>query len=150
MVATDQATKGRLIYTDGACQGNPGPGGWGYVILDDGTAGAERCGGERKTTNNRMEMQAVIEALRALRKGEEVTIYTDSTYLKNGITSWIHKWKRNGWKTSAGQPVKNDDLWREMLQLTEPRAVTFRWVKGHAGNRWNERADELARKGIPR
>jgi len=134
------------IYTDGACSGNPGPGGWGALILDGGDE-REICGGEAQTTNNRMEMLAAIEALRAVPDNKPVRLYTDSQYLKNGITQWIAGWKRNGWRTSAKKPVKNKDLWEALDTLVAGRTIDWRWVKGHAGDAGNERADELARQG---
>lgn len=134
------------IYTDGACSGNPGPGGWGALIMADDDR-IELYGGEANTTNNRMEMTAVIEALLATGDASDVTIITDSQYVKNGITSWIEGWKRKGWKTAAGKPVKNQDLWRRLDDLTQNRLIDWRWVKGHAGEPGNERADALARKG---
>ena len=133
------------IFTDGACSGNPGPGGWGVLIIDGATR-TEMNGGEPETTNNRMEMRAAIEALKATGDAP-VILHTDSQYLKNGINEWIHGWKRNGWKTSARKPVKNKDLWQELDALTEGRAIDWRWVKGHNGHPGNERADELARLG---
>ncbi len=132
------------IFTDGACSGNPGPGGWGVLIID-GDDERELFGGESATTNNRMEMQAVIEALKATTG--PITLYTDSQYVKNGITDWINGWKRNGWKTSARKPVKNKDLWIAIDELAATRQIDWRWVKGHAGHDGNERADELARRG---
>ena len=132
------------IFTDGACSGNPGPGGWGVLIIEDG-AERELFGGDRETTNNRMEMQAVIEALKAT--AGPVVLYTDSQYVKNGICDWINGWKRNGWKTAAKKPVKNKDLWVEIDRLADGRSIDWRWVKGHAGHDGNERADELARRG---
>ncbi|MEE4174906.1 MAG: ribonuclease HI [Xanthomonadales bacterium] len=137
------------LYTDGACSGNPGPGGWGALLLY-GDHRRELCGGEPETTNNRMELQAVIEGVRALKRAVPITIYTDSTYVMKGITEWISGWKRNGWKTAAKKPVKNEDLWRELDAVLEGHDVQWRWVRGHAGNAGNERADELAREGIPR
>ena len=134
------------IYTDGACSGNPGPGGWGFVIFNDKDP-IERYGGESETTNNRMEMMAVIEALKILDSDGPVQLYTDSQYVKNGINDWINSWKRNGWKTAAKKPVKNKDLWLEIDRLVEEHAIEWRWVKGHAGDPGNERADELARMG---
>jgi len=133
------------IYTDGACAGNPGPGGWGALIIEDG-AQREISGGEPDTTNNRMEMVAAIEALKATTGA--VRIYTDSQYLKNGLLEWMPRWKRNGWKTSDGKPVKNRDLWDLLNQLTEGRRVEWRWVRGHNGHAGNERADALAREGL--
>ena len=137
------------IYTDGACSGNPGPGGWGAVLEFDGKR-KEICGGEAATTNNRMEMTAAIRALEAVKPGYAggVTLYTDSTYLLKGITEWIHGWKRRGWKTSAKKPVLNADLWKELDALNAAREVEWRWVKGHAGDPGNERADELANQGM--
>ncbi len=137
------------IYTDGACSGNPGPGGWGVFIIEDGET-RELCGGEAETTNNRMEMTAAIEALRATRGADAVRLHTDSQYLKNGITQWMAGWKRNGWKTASRQPVKNQDLWRALDEQCAGRVIDWRWVKGHAGDFGNERADELARAGMPR
>ena len=135
------------IYTDGACSGNPGPGGWGVLIID--AAGeTELFGGERDTTNNRMEMMAVVEALQATACAPAIKIYTDSQYVKNGITTWIHGWKRNGWKTAAKKPVKNEDLWRELDDEVARHKVNWHWVKGHSGNPDNELADELANRGV--
>lgn len=135
------------IFTDGACSGNPGPGGWGVLIRQ---SGEERtlCGGEPDTTNNRMEMQAAIEALRSVPEGGKAAIVTDSSYVKNGITSWISGWKRRGWKTADNKPVKNQDLWQMLDELQATRKIDWRWVKGHAGNEGNEKADELARDGM--
>ena len=135
------------IYTDGACSGNPGPGGWGALLRFDGNE-KELKGGARETTNNRMEMTAAIEALSALKRCCRVRLHTDSTYLKDGITSWIHNWKRNGWKTAAKKPVKNEDLWRQLDALLADHEIEWHWVKGHAGHPENERADELAREGM--
>jgi ribonuclease HI len=137
------------LYTDGACSGNPGPGGWGALLLY-GDHRRELSGGETSTTNNRMELQAVIEGVRALKRSVPLTIYTDSVYVMKGITEWIAGWKRNGWRTAAKKPVKNEDLWRELDSVLEGHDVQWRWVKGHAGDPGNERADELARAGIPR
>ena len=139
------------IYTDGACSGNPGPGGWGAVLINDSLR-KEISGGEARTTNNRMELTAAIEALRRLKTPCKVDLYTDSAYLKNGITAWIESWKLNGWKRRVGKrllPVKNADLWRELDRLASIHRVTFHWVAGHAGDPENERADELARSAIP-
>jgi len=136
------------IYTDGACSGNPGPGGWGALMRFNGHE-KEMCGGENDTTNNRMEMMAVIKALEALTKPSQVKIYTDSKYVMDGITKWIDGWKARGWKTAAKKPVKNKDLWQEIDQAVNKHSVEFEWVKGHAGHPDNERADELARAGIP-
>ncbi len=136
------------IYTDGACSGNPGPGGWG-VLLRSGKHEKELCGGEAETTNNRMEMMAVIKALEALKKTSDVTLYTDSKYVMQGITEWIDGWKAKNWKTASKKPVKNKDLWQQIDSLVQKHNVEFQWVKGHAGHPDNERADELARAGIP-
>ena len=135
-----------VIYTDGACSGNPGPGGWGAVLLADGNE-KEMHGGDPATTNNRMELMAAIVALEALKRPVAVTLYTDSKYLLDGITKWIKGWQRNGWKTSAKQPVKNADLWRRLTEAMNGHHIAWKWVKGHAGDPGNERADELARKG---
>src|SRR5512135_2437649 len=136
-----------VIYTDGACSGNPGPGGWG-VVLRGGGREKEMHGGDPLTTNNRMELMAAIQALEALQRPATVTLHTDSKYLLDGITKWIHGWQRNGWLTSAKKPVKNDDLWRRLIVAMNGHEVSWRWVKGHAGDPGNERADELARHGI--
>jgi ribonuclease HI len=135
-----------VIYTDGACSGNPGPGGWGAVMEWSGTE-KELHGGEPATTNNRMELMAAIQALEALNRPAEVTLYTDSKYLLDGITKWIKGWQRNGWKTAAKQPVKNADLWRRLTEAIDGHDIDWKWVKGHAGDPGNERADELARLG---
>ena len=135
------------IYTDGACSGNPGPGGWGVLMLWNGHE-KELYGGEAETTNNRMEMMAVIKALEALKKSSEVTLYTDSKYVLQGITEWLPGWKAKNWKTASKKPVKNQDLWQEIDSLTQEHTVDFVWVKGHDGNPGNERADALARQGI--
>jgi ribonuclease HI len=135
------------IYTDGACKGNPGPGGWG-AYLRYGEHEKELFGGEAHTTNNRMELLGVISALAALTRACEVTIHTDSQYVKNGIETWIHGWKKNGWKTAAKQPVKNEDLWKQLDEQVARHTVQWRWVKGHAGNPGNERADQLANRGV--
>ena len=136
-----------VIYTDGACSGNPGPGGWGVLLRWNGTE-KELCGGDRQTTNNRMELTAAIQALEALRRPAQVRLHTDSTYVLNGITKWITGWQRNGWQTSAKKPVKNADLWQRLAAAISAHEVTWIWVKGHAGDPGNERADELARLGI--
>ena len=136
-----------VIYTDGACKGNPGPGGWGALLEYDGHR-KELFGGEPHTTNNRMELVAVIRALEALKRESDVAIYTDSQYVKNGIEAWIHAWKRNGWKTSDKKPVKNEDLWRELDELATRHRISWHWVRGHDDNPGNERADELANQGV--
>lgn len=137
------------IYTDGACKGNPGPGGWG-VLLQAGAARKELYGGELGTTNNRMELQAVIEALLALKRPCDVALYLDSEYVRKGITEWIHNWKAKGWRTAAKQPVKNVELWQRLDQLVHQSGhrIAWHWVKGHAGNPGNERADALANLGV--
>ncbi|MCL4721501.1 MAG: ribonuclease HI [Gammaproteobacteria bacterium] len=135
------------IYTDGACRGNPGPGGWG-VLLRSGGRERQIWGGERLTTNNRMEMMAAIQGLTALRRPCRVAVYTDSEYLRRGISEWLPQWKSRGWKTSARKPVKNDDLWRQLDDLATRHEIEWHWVKGHAGHPWNERADALANQGV--
>ncbi|GAA3860725.1 ribonuclease HI [Celeribacter arenosi] len=141
-----------FVYTDGACSGNPGPGGWGALLQakDGDTVIKERelSGGEAVTTNNRMELLAAISALEILGKSTAITVITDSQYVKNGVTGWIHGWKRNGWKTAAKKPVKNVDLWQRLDEAQASHDVTWEWVKGHAGHPENERADELARAGM--
>jgi ribonuclease HI len=139
------------VYSDGACKGNPGPGGWGALLVTESGGKAhekELCGGEKETTNNRMEMLAVIEALGALKKRCKVTVYTDSVYVQKGITEWIHGWKSRGWKTASKQPVKNEDLWKRLDAAAQQHKVDWRWVKGHAGHEGNERADALANRGV--
>ncbi|GKS85586.1 ribonuclease HI [Acidovorax sp. SUPP1855] len=138
-----------VIYTDGACKGNPGPGGWG-VVLRSGALEKELFGGELGTTNNRMELLAVIEALGALKRPCEVTLFLDSQYVRKGITEWIQGWKKKGWRTAAGQPVKNVELWKRLDDLVAQggHVIDWRWVKGHAGDPGNERADALAKKGV--
>ncbi len=131
------------IATDGACKGNPGPGGWG-VLIRMGNREKELSGGERHSTNNRMELLAAIRGLQALTKPCHVTLVTDSVYVKDGITKWIHGWQRNNWRTAAKQPVKNVELWQELLEAIKPHRIDWRWVKGHAGDADNERADRLA------
>jgi len=136
-----------VIYTDGACSGNPGPGGWG-AILTYGDKCREISGGEPETTNNRMELTAAISALEALNRPSRVELHTDSAYLKDGITKWIHGWKRNGWKTADKKPVKNAELWQRLDAARQRHTIDWRWVKGHAGHPENERADELAREAM--
>jgi ribonuclease HI len=131
------------IFTDGACKGNPGPGGWGAVIRS-GAHEKEISGGEANTTNNRMELLAAIRALEALKRPCEVALYTDSIYVRDGITKWIHGWRKNGWKTADRKPVKNAELWQELLDAAAPHKIDWRWVKGHSGHPENERADRLA------
>ena len=143
----DGAPKIVDIFTDGACSGNPGPGGWG-AILRYGAVEKELYGGEPATTNNRMELMAAIQALEALKRPMEVRLYTDSEYVKNGITQWIHGWKARGWKTADKKPVKNEDLWRRLDEAKSRHRIEFHWVRGHAGHPENERADALARQGI--
>ena len=136
-----------VVFTDGACSGNPGPGGWG-AILRYGGHERELCGGEALTTNNRMELSAAIAALEALSRPCRVELHTDSQYLRGGVTGWIHNWKRNGWRTADKKPVKNDDLWRRLDEAAQRHTIDWRWVKGHAGDEMNERADALARRGM--
>jgi ribonuclease HI len=145
---TNAQDKTITIYTDGACSGNPGPGGWGALLLWQGHE-RELFGGAPDTTNNRMELQAAIEALGSLKRTSEVILYTDSVYVRDGVTKWIHGWKRNGWRTSDKKPVKNADLWQVLDEVAARHRIDWRWVKGHAGNEGNERADALARAGIP-
>ncbi len=147
MTATAATHRRVQIYTDGACKGNPGPGGWGAVLTCEGRE-RELCGGEPETTNNRMELTAVIEALRALRQPSHVTLHTDSQYVQKGITEWIHSWKAKGWRTAARAPVKNVDLWKALDELASQHRIDWRWVKGHAGHDGNERADALANRGV--
>ncbi len=139
-------------YTDGACSGNPGPGGWGVLLVArEGEAVLRErtlCGGEAATTNNRMELLAAISALETLARPSEIIVVTDSAYVKNGVTGWIHGWKRNGWKTADRKPVKNVDLWQRLDAAAARHRVTWRWIKGHAGHEENERADALAREGM--
>ena len=135
------------IWTDGACSGNPGPGGWG-AILRFGEREKELCGGEQLTTNNRMELTAAISALEALKRACEVDLHTDSQYLRQGVMGWMFGWKKNGWRTADRKPVKNEDLWRRLDEATGRHKIDWRWVKGHAGDAMNERADELARAGM--
>jgi ribonuclease HI len=141
-----------FAYTDGACSGNPGPGGWGALLIaregERVLKERELSGGEALTTNNRMELLAAINALEALDRPSKITVVTDSVYVKNGVTDWIGGWKRNGWKTAAKKPVKNDDLWRRLDEARARHEVRWEWIKGHAGHPENERADELARAGM--
>jgi ribonuclease HI len=136
-----------VIYTDGACSGNPGPGGWGALLQYNGTS-RELFGGEAETTNNRMELTAAVEALGALKKPSDIELHTDSTYVKDGITKWVANWKRNGWQTAAKKPVKNKDLWLALDNAIQRHTISWKWVKGHAGNPGNEKADELANAGM--
>ena len=136
-----------VVHTDGACSGNPGPGGWGAILVW-GDHRRELCGGESETTNNRMELLAAISALDALKRPVKVELHTDSSYLKDGITKWIHGWKRNGWRTADKREVKNVDLWQRLDALASKHDINWHWVKGHAGDADNERADELARQGM--
>ncbi len=141
-----------FAYTDGACSGNPGPGGWGALMIahngEKVVKTRELSGGAADTTNNRMELMAAISALETLAKPTAITIITDSTYVKNGVTTWVHNWKRNGWRTASKKPVKNEDLWQRLDAENARHNVTWEWVKGHAGHPENERADELARAGM--
>ena len=136
------------IYTDGACSGNPGPGGWGAVILDQDDKQKNISGSEKNTTNNRMELLAAIMSLKKIKTNSEVVIFTDSTYVKNGITEWMKIWKKNGWKNSSKKPIKNKDLWEKLDKLCEANSVSWKWVKGHSTNEFNNLADELATKAI--
>jgi ribonuclease HI len=136
------------IYSDGACRGNPGPGGWGVLLRYNGRE-KELWGGEAATTNNRMELMAAIRALEALKRPSRVRLYTDSLYVKHGISAWIRDWKRRGWRTADKKPVKNEDLWRRLDELAARHDIEWHWVRGHAGHPENERADELANRGIP-
>ena len=136
------------IYTDGACSGNPGPGGWGAVIFDEDNNQTNISGKEKNTTNNRMEILAAIMALKKIKSNSQITIYTDSTYVKNGITEWMYNWKKNDWKTASKKPVKNKDLWIKLDKLCEKNKVSWKWVKGHATNKYNNLADQLATSAI--
>ena len=136
------------IYTDGACSGNPGPGGWGAVIFDNDNNQTNISGKEINTTNNRMEILAAIMALKKIKSNSQITIYTDSTYVKNGITEWMFNWKKNDWKTASKKPVKNKDLWIKLDKLCEKNKVSWKWVKGHATNKYNNLADQLATSAI--
>ncbi len=137
------------LYTDGACSGNPGPGGWGAVLMHDGTE-KTLSGYDPETTNNRMELMAVIEALTCLKRSSRIELYTDSTYVMKGVTEWMAGWKRNGWKTSARKPVKNQDLWQRMSDAIDGHDIQWHWVKGHSGDHYNDMADQLARNEIER
>jgi ribonuclease HI len=143
------ARKSVEIFTDGACSGNPGPGGWGAVMRWRGLE-KELSGGERETTNNRMEMMAAIRTLESLQRAVAVDLYTDSTYVRDGITKWLAGWKARGWKTAGKKPVKNQDLWQRLDRATQGHDIRWHWVRGHSGHPENERADELARKAIPK
>ena len=147
MGSCDRMGEPVIIHTDGACSGNPGPGGWGVLLAWRGTT-KELKGGAAETTNNRMELTAAIEALEALKRPSAIELYTDSTYVRDGITSWITRWKANGWRTAAKKPVKNADLWQRLEAALERHRVTWHWVRGHDGDPGNERADELAREGM--
>jgi len=136
------------IYTDGACSGNPGVGGWGTVIINKNGKKAELSGGKNQTTNNQMELMATIKALEYFKTKQDITIYTDSKYVKDGISSWINKWKINGWRTANKKPVKNKELWIKLDKQIQIHNISWQWIKGHAGNNYNELADELARKYI--
>jgi ribonuclease HI len=145
--ASGHKPKPVVIYTDGACSGNPGPGGWGAILMW-GKTRKEMSGGEAETTNNRMELMAAIAALEALKRASHVELYTDSNYVKQGISEWIHGWKRNGWRTADKKPVKNLELWQRLDEARRRHEIRWHWVKGHAGHPENERADELAREGM--
>ncbi len=147
MSNSEQSGQAVVLYTDGACRGNPGPGGWG-VLMQYGAKRKELFGGEDQTTNNRMELMAAIAGLEALKRTCQVDLYTDSQYVRKGITEWIHGWKKNGWKTSAKKDVKNRDLWQRLDESIARHRVNWHWVKGHAGHPGNERADALANMGI--
>ena len=147
MTASHSADNTVLVFADGACKGNPGPGGWG-AILRTGTHEKEICGGERQTTNNRMELTAVIRALESLKRHCNVKVYTDSQYVQKGISEWLPQWKRRGWRTAGKKPVNNEDLWRELDELAQKHKVEWHWVRGHAGHVENERADALANRGV--
>jgi ribonuclease HI len=136
-----------VIYTDGACSGNPGPGGWGALLKYKGKT-KEICGGEAETTNNRMELTAAIRAVNSLKRGSVIELHTDSTYVKDGITKWMVNWKKNGWKTAAKKAVKNQDLWQALDDAISSHQIRWKWVKGHAGDPGNEKADELANAGM--
>jgi len=140
--------KGVQIYTDGACRGNPGPGGWGAILIH-GNRVREISGGERITTNNRMELTAVIRALQELKKPSEIDLYSDSNYIVMGMTSWLHNWKKSGWKRKTGR-LENIDLWQQLDELAQKHLIRWHWVRGHFGNPYNERADKLAREAVPK
>ncbi len=144
---SEDTLKPVVVFTDGACSGNPGPGGWGALLRYNGVE-KELCGGEPDTTNNRMELMAAIQALETLKRPMAVQLYTDSVYVKNGITQWIKGWKARGWVTADKKPVKNIDLWQRLEAATQRHTIEFHWVRGHAGHPENERADELARRGL--
>jgi ribonuclease HI len=146
-MATSEADAPVIVYADGACKGNPGPGGWGALLNWNGHE-RELCGGEKSTTNNRMELLAVIRALESLKRASVVQLYTDSQYVQKGMTEWVTGWKRRGWKTADNKPVKNVDLWQQLDQVAREHSVSWHWVKGHAGHPGNERADALANRGI--
>ena len=148
-MTTNSSNSGVELFTDGACSGNPGPGGWGALLRYKGTE-KELSGGETETTNNRMEMTAVIEGLKALKRPCALTIYTDSKYVLQGVTEWLHGWKARGWKTADKKPVKNQDLWEALDHEVNRHTITWEWVKGHAGHPENERVDELARNAVPK
>ena len=137
-----------IIYTDGACSGNPGPGGWGAVILNEEKNETNLSGKEISTTNNRMELMAPIMALKNIKKASKIIIYTDSTYVKNGITTWIKNWEKNGWKSVNKKPIKNRDLWITLNELSKKQVIDWKWIKAHAGNKYNEIADKLATGAI--
>ena len=137
-----------IIYTDGACSGNPGPGGWAAIILDDEKNQINISGKEKSTTNNRKELMAPIMALKKVKRSSEIVVYTDSTYLKNGITLWIKNWKKNGWKNANKKSVKNKDLWILLNKISEKHSINWKWIKAHAGNTYNELADKLAAEAI--
>ena len=144
---TEKKSELVVIYADGACKGNPGPGGWGALIRM-GDHSKELCGGEPITTNNRMELTAVIRGLQALKRACEVKLYTDSVYVQKGMTEWIEGWKKRGWRTADKKPVKNDDLWQELDKISSQHKIEWLWVKGHSGDLGNERADALANQGV--
>ena len=146
-LAVARASRRVRIYTDGACKGNPGPGGWG-VLLKSGAREKELFGGEPETTNNRMELTAVIRALEALKRACEIDLYTDSQYVQKGVSEWLADWKRRGWRTAGKKPVKNAELWRRLDELAREHRIEWHWVKGHAGHAENERADQLADRGV--